>query len=286
MAIIQHRHNGGRDGKGTGCPYCSKQAVDITNSLLTTHPEIAKQWHPTKNGSLTPSDVVAGSGQKVWWICDKAADHEWKTSICSRVNNGITSPNGSKCPCCQGRKVVLSNCLFTTHPKIAQEWHPTKNDITPYQVTYATNKSCWWICSDNPKHIWKARIDRRTSGTGCPHCASSKGEKKIKEILDAKRIKYKQQYRFPDCKNIRTLPFDFAILNEGEVIGVVEFQGRQHYQPISYFSGDTGHQLTRKTDKIKLDYCTAQKIPFLSIPFWNLDVIEHNLINFIKLLFH
>ena len=43
-------------------------------SLSETHPELAKQWHPTKNGELTPNDVTPGSSKIVWWKCDKADD--------------------------------------------------------------------------------------------------------------------------------------------------------------------------------------------------------------------
>ena len=40
-------------------------------SLAETHPEVAKQWHPTKNGDLTPNNVTPGSNKKAWWKCDK-----------------------------------------------------------------------------------------------------------------------------------------------------------------------------------------------------------------------
>ncbi|MFP5111404.1 zinc-ribbon domain-containing protein [Bacillaceae bacterium C204] len=32
-------------------------------------PEIAKQWHPTKNIGLNPSNISPGSGNRVWWLC-------------------------------------------------------------------------------------------------------------------------------------------------------------------------------------------------------------------------
>ncbi len=47
-------------------------------SLAQTHPDIAKQWHPTNNGDLSPSDVTKGSHKKIWWKCDKEDDHEWE----------------------------------------------------------------------------------------------------------------------------------------------------------------------------------------------------------------
>jgi len=53
-------------------------------SLAEVNPELAKQWHPTKNGELTPGDVTHGSHKKVWWKCEVADDHEWKSTIASR----------------------------------------------------------------------------------------------------------------------------------------------------------------------------------------------------------
>src|SRR5262249_388119 len=44
-----------------GCPYCAGKKVSAENCLLTVNPEVAAEWHPTKNGSLTPADVT-GSG--------------------------------------------------------------------------------------------------------------------------------------------------------------------------------------------------------------------------------
>jgi len=41
----------------------------IGQSLAILNPELAKEWHPTKNGSLTLYDATLGSGQKVWWKC-------------------------------------------------------------------------------------------------------------------------------------------------------------------------------------------------------------------------
>ena len=101
----------------------------MSNCLATTHPELANEWHPIKNGNLTPSDVVSGTGRKVWWKCDKGDDHEWEASIINRKK-------GTGCSICDGKKTVLSNCLATKHPELAKEWHPTKNgDLTPFCVS-------------------------------------------------------------------------------------------------------------------------------------------------------
>ena len=38
---------------------------------LSLYPDLVKEWHPTKNGDLTPNDFTHGSGKKVWWLCPK-----------------------------------------------------------------------------------------------------------------------------------------------------------------------------------------------------------------------
>ena len=67
-----------RTFQGTGCPCCAHQKLSITNSLATLFPEIAAEWHTTKNGDLTPTDVIAGTDKKMWWKCPVADDHEWR----------------------------------------------------------------------------------------------------------------------------------------------------------------------------------------------------------------
>ena len=111
--------------KGKGCPYCAGQKVSVTNCLATRYPEIAKQWHPTKNGTLTASAVVAGTEQKVWWQCTQDSKHEWDARISNRVH-------GRGCPFCnsgwtieaiRGFVASLINYLETFTP--AEREHPT-----------------------------------------------------------------------------------------------------------------------------------------------------------------
>jgi len=78
-----------------GCPYCSGQRANKSNCLQTINLNLAKEWHPTKNGKLTPFDVTPGSGKKVWWICAKG--HKWTATVNSRNQ-------GKGCPYCSGRR--------------------------------------------------------------------------------------------------------------------------------------------------------------------------------------
>jgi len=148
---------------GHGCPYCSGSAVCHENCLATLNPRLAKQWHPTKNGRLTPSDVTAGSNRKAWWLCDKG--HEWNANILNR-NNGIG------CPYCSGKAACADNCLATLNPELANQWHPIKNgNLTAKDVTLHSAKKVWWVC--NKGHEWEAAVYWRSNGNGCPYCSGN-----------------------------------------------------------------------------------------------------------------
>ena len=150
---------------GQCCPFCAGQKTTNSNCLATINPELAKEWHPTKNGDLTPYDVTTGSSKKVWWKCDKEDDHEWKISTTNRFN-------GSSCPFCTGHQVTNTNCLATVNPLLAKEWHPTKNgDLTPYDVTSGSGIDVWWKCDKGDDHEWKVNVGSRG---GCPICRGLK----------------------------------------------------------------------------------------------------------------
>ena len=151
---------------GYGCPYCSGQMVlQGYNDLKTTHPNLALEWHPTKNGELSPTMVSRGSTRKVWWKCSEG--HEWQATIGSRSQ-------GSGCPYCSGNKVLLGfNDLATINPDLAAEWNTTRNGmILPTQVTLKSGKTVWWLCKYG--HEWQAKICNRANGSGCPVCRRKK----------------------------------------------------------------------------------------------------------------
>ena len=69
-----------------------KAVAKRRGSLADKFPDLAKEWHPTKNRELTPNDVTAGSRKRVWWICSQK--HEWITGVTRRAIQG------SGCPKC------------------------------------------------------------------------------------------------------------------------------------------------------------------------------------------
>lgn len=154
-----------RAGAGSGCPYCmGRKAWPGENDLASQRPDLAAQWHPTKNRDRTPADVTVGGHYKAWWICEKG--HEWQAIVKSRAING------TGCPVCANRKLTPGeNDLAATHPELARQWHPTKNGtLTPRDVVAGSRRRVWWICGKG--HAWQAAISSRAgNGTGCPVCA-------------------------------------------------------------------------------------------------------------------
>jgi hypothetical protein len=254
-----------------GCPCCDGKKVVQSNCLKTTHPEIAKEWHPTKNGNLTAEMVTVGRDTKVWWKCSMAEDHEWQATIYSRTK-------GNGCSCCRGLTAVTSNCLATTHPEIAKEWHPSKNEnLIPHMLTAGSRKKVWWQCSNN--HEWQAVVSQRTRGNGCQQCKiNSIGEKRIEEILYKNNILFQKQWNDKSCRDIKPLLFDFAV-KINDRIKLIEYQGQQHYKPISFgakrINAKTMFDKVRKHDTIKKNWCLKKNIQLLEIPYWKLkDIIE------------
>ena len=79
---------------------------EIGNSLVSVRPDIAMEWHPTKNGNLQPSMFSCGSNHKVWWVCPKCT-YEYQSNISHRTNKKI--PTG--CPICGKERSDLAKSV-------------------------------------------------------------------------------------------------------------------------------------------------------------------------------
>lgn len=139
----------------TGCAVCSGKKVLIGfNDLRSKFPEIA-----IESEGWDPQAVTYGSGVKKKWVCKLG--HRWEASPNLRTQ-------GSNCPYCS-HKFLLSgfNDLATTNPELISEvdgWDPS-------QVIGAFGQKLAWKCPAG--HKWKATINGRSRGRGCPSCAKS-----------------------------------------------------------------------------------------------------------------
>ena len=215
-----------------GCPYCSiggVKRVCIHNSIVHTHPHIAKQWHPTKNNTLLPEQFSSKSKIKVWWRCPRTCNfgcvHDFQARIWQKIKTGEGCPY-----CCYAtRKVCQHTSLAFTHPELVSEWNTTKNyPLTPETVSRGCQKKAWWKCKNN--HDYSAKISNRTLlNQSCPVC-KNKTEQKLFEYLQSHFSTVIAQFRLDTCKNKRHLPFDFCI---PEHKAIIELDGNQHFSQVA-----------------------------------------------------
>jgi len=132
-------------------------------NLYVLKPDLAKEWHPTRNGDLGPKDVTPGSSKKVWWLCEKG--HWYLASVRCRTR-------GMRCTFCLSLQKHGDRRMVDAKPELIKEWHPTRNkELKASEVSLNQREKMWWICSQG--HEWEATIQARLRGKACPFCINS-----------------------------------------------------------------------------------------------------------------
>lgn len=220
------------------CPYCAGKRVNHTNSLAAIFPKIAEDWHPTKNGDLTPHDVTCGSEKRAWWTCDEG--HEWETAIITRCSHE------TNCHFCSNHKVLKGfNDLWTTHPHIA-ELLINKEDGFKYSQGSGIKVS--WKCSSCSKYIGKKSINNTVKRSAfCSACSKSKSfpERIVSKILHNTNIKFVNDRSFYWSKKKR---YDFYLPFYNLII---ETHGEQHYRN-TFFKDSLEYQVLNDSIKREL----------------------------------
>lgn len=133
-------------------------------TLVEANPKFLLEWDSELNGESRPSDYTLGSDRKVWWRCRKNSAHIWSASPSNRYY-GETG-----CPYCTGRKLDESRSIALTHPDLAAQWCPLKNNaLRPTDVSSGSHKKVNWRCKKG--HEWMAAVYSRANGRGCPFCS-------------------------------------------------------------------------------------------------------------------
>ena len=107
---------------------------------------------------------------------------------------------------------------------------------------------------------------------------ASRGEIKIEEILQENGFNFEEEYIFPGLQsdNGKPLRFDFAVFDDdGRIDFLIEYQGRQHYEPSAKFGGKRGFYQQQYNDNKKRRFCALHDLKLIEIPY-----SEENLIDF------
>ena len=146
----------------SGCPHCrGAQTAQTKNWLADVLPEIASQWHPTRNGKFNPHNVVWDSKRAFWWRAD-CCGYEWQESVRDRDKYLRL-----RCPNCR----TILGSLAWHDPGLAAEWSPTNPDSAwEVRLHASTSFVPEWICAIDARHVWLAPLISRSSGADCPEC--------------------------------------------------------------------------------------------------------------------
>lgn len=153
------------EARGRRCPVCAgRETLSGFNDLATTHPELAREWHPTKNGTVSPSSIRYSVRDKYWWLGD--CGHEWEAAVLNRAH-------GNGCYQCRGRKKAENQGFLKDSPDLFRQLFPEDNqgiDLTRIKK-FSVKRLTW---AGDCGHKWDATPSSRSTGHNCPYCAGHK----------------------------------------------------------------------------------------------------------------
>ena len=258
-----------RTKNNTSCPYCSGNKVGDDNNLEFLYPEIAKEWHPTKNGKLTPRDITPNSTKRIWWLCSNGHSYDAKSNV--RVSMK------TNCPYCSGRRVGEDNNLEYLYPEIAKEWHPLKNgNRKPINYTSKSDTKVWWLCPN--QHSYEAVIKNRTlNGSQCPHCSNQTSEPELRILAELKVI-------FDEVKNREKIDGVEVDIYIPEVNLAIEYDGKYWHKDKEKKDTEKNEFLSSRVTLIRVRERPLKKISDSDITVGN-KLQKKDLNNILNVLF-
>lgn len=127
-------------------------------------------------------------------------------------------------------------------------------------------------------HVHKISWTHFAEGQRCAKCICNRGTGACITYLDQQKLQYNQEKTFPRCKYKYLLRFDLYVDNSF----LIEFDGMQHFEPITYFGGDDAHKSQVKKDIIKNLYCAISNTPLLRISYKEIKKIPELIDSFLN----
>lgn len=241
---------------GGGCAKCS--SIRIADS----HRDTQKEW-------LVKAREVHG----LKYFYDKVVYIHTKVKViisCPDHGDFQQTPNahvaGGGCMKC----AILSrsqNRRLSVKEFIAKARAIHDNKYSYDKVAYVGCRTDVLITCPKSKHgEFSQKPVNHLSGSGCPKCSESRGEKYVAKTLRQFAVEFDREFSLPDCRYKKPLFFDFCVWGKDGFPSMVEFQGLQHY---TGWTGGEGFATIQHRDAIKAAFCKRMNIPLLVIPYWD-----------------
>ena len=242
---------------GNSCPKCAK-------NMRKTNDEFVNDM----NG-INPNIEIIGeyvnANTPIKCKC-KICNHQWEPKPTNIYHNK------AGCPICAMRKLSETKRMPQKEfEKILYERH--NNEIIAlenYKGSHVRIKFKHVVCG----YTWDTTPSSIIFiGTGCPVCNISHGEKLIKIFLENNKILFSQQKRYEGLLGLKNkkLSYDFYLPQYNLLI---EFQGKQHEQPIEYFGGEEKFKIQQEHDNRKREFAKLHNINLLEIWYYDINNIE------------
>lgn len=199
--------------------------------------------------------------------------YEWKVIPSSFLQ-------GTRCPKCQHRSYIKTN------KEIVQEVCNLVKDEYTVLEKYKGGEVKILFRHNKCGYEYYVKPNNFRNGRRCPNCSlphTPHTEKHIAKLLKKMDIDFETQKTFADCINPKTnkkLRFDFAIYsNNKNLFCLLEYDGKQHFEPVKFFGGKKSLALNQYRDNIKNDYCRQNNIKLIRIPYWDFSNLEEILQN-------
>lgn len=270
---------------GQGCPKCGTELVSIKKRQDIS---VVKNKF-RERGFILLSQNYINNETKMAYVCLKHPEAGVQYASYSYIQD----KKSNVCRECinERRELYLSggiphlktSKIRKTQKKFLKEVKDIFGDKYIINGTYKNSNTKISITCTNCDFVWDAYPRHLIQGHGCPNCNKSRGELYIYNWLKNNDIQFEDQYTFDNCVGIkRKLLFDFVIKNNGEIIACIEYQGKQHYEPIEFFGGITTYKAQIINDGIKRKYCSQNNIPLYEIPYWEYKKLSNVLINILE----
>lgn len=250
---------------GNGCKICGHRKRWDSRGRKTTD-DIIREMQEI-NSNIEIIGEYKGAHNLIECRC-KIDGTQWSSYVCNLLNQS------AGCPECTIRRIREAESLLQEDFEFRVNEQYSHVKVIGKYVNNSTPIKCKCLIH-NKEYMANPRTLLYKSGTGCPDCYQSAGERKMLRILRELRYDIIPQYTFDDCKYINVLRFDGY--NKKYNIAF-EYQGQQHYYPVN-FSGNLEitqkeFELCKIRDNIKREYCKKNNIPLIEIPYWEYDNME------------
>jgi hypothetical protein len=229
--------------KKCNCPKCSKENSKNNDFIM-----LANKIHNNKYDYSLVKYI--NNKIKIKIICHLHGVFE------QTPNNHISKK--SICPICKYQNQLSNTILFVEKSK---KLHNNKYDYSLVEYKDCKTK-VEIICPSHGSFEQYPYI--HLTNHGCPKCNDSIGIKIISKYLEDNNIKFVREYQIPECKYIKPLYFDFYLPTLNILI---EYNGKQHYESVNYWGGQTDFNIRQIRDDIKINYCKNNNLKLIIIKY-------------------